>query len=96
MTIAIVEADNSVTTSWRSWRLSSRGLGTTGVSFGVGSAEQRHVVPQQHVLSATDERSAEVPLQQDLVCCREQQVDFGVATQHNLTSDFEQHSLDAT
>lgn len=94
-TIAIAEGEDNVTTSWRSWRLFSRGLGAAGVSVGVGAAEQRQAVPQQHVLSETHERSVERPLQHDLVCCLEQQVDFGFEARHDLTTDFEQHRRDA-
>lgn len=64
------------------------------MSVGAGAAEQRQAVPQQHVPSATDERSVECPLQH--VCFFEQQVDLGFETQHDLTIDFEQHSMDAT
>lgn len=65
------------------------------MSVGVGAAEQQQAVPQQHVPSETDERSVEFPLRHDLVCCSEQQVDFRFETQHDLTTDFEQHPRDA-
>ena len=65
------------------------------MSVGVGAAEQRQAVPQQHLPSETVERSFELPLQHDLVCCSEQQLDFGFETQHVLTTDFEQQR-DAT